>query len=264
MEKEIEKDESNKSLFPFTINKDIDTWIPHENRTSFQKAFAYLRKKLQIKQSRKTYIDSILKKCKARFFKALNDILKQCLKIHIRKFPQSFITNISIEKNKLILGYTVQELYKTYNLSKINLEECFEKNECYEGKENYLKFILYSKISDLYLLYINSNRYKRESKYIKNNIGIKMYLLYELVSDNFVNYYLFSKPHFCKNTNKKQLNENGANKISNCQNNLLYEESKKSTIISLFIDESEKENEPIEEKKNNNCSIIEKKNDMMH
>ena len=260
MEKEVEKDDSNKTLFPFTINKDIEIWIPQENRISFQKTFAYLRKKLQIKQSRKTYIDSILKKCKARFFKALNDILKQCLKIHLRKFPQSFITNISIEYNKLILGFTVQELYKTYNLSKINLEECFEKNECYEGKENYLKYILYSKISDLYLLYINSNRYKREIKYIKNNIGIKMYLLYELVSDNFVNYYSFSKPHFCRKNNNKQLDQNEDNKISNCQNNLFYEESKKSTIISLFIDEFEDENEPIKlEKKINNCSIIEKK-----
>ena len=243
MEKEIEKNDSNKTLFPFTINKDIDTWIPQENRTTFQKAFAFLRKKLQIKQSRKTYIDSILKKCKARFFKALNDILKQCLKIHLTKFPQSFITNISIVNNKLILGFTVQELYKTYNLSKINLEECFEKNECYEGKEIYLKYILHSKISDLYLLYINSNRYQREIKYIKNNIGIKMYLLYEFVSDNFVNYYSFSKPHFCKKNNKKLLKQNEDNKIINYQNNLFNEESKKSTIISLFIGESENESE---------------------
>jgi hypothetical protein len=238
MEKEIEKNESNNAFFPFTINKDIDTWIPQENRITFQKAFSYLRKKLQIKLSRKTYIDSILKKCKARFFKALNDILKQCVKMHIKKFPQSFITNISIEYNKIILEFTVQELYKTFNSANINLEECFEKNECYKGKENYLKFIIYSKISDLYLLYIQSNRYKREIQYIKNNIGIKMFLLYELVSDNYVNYYLFSKPHFCK----KQLKDEDK-KISIFRNNSTYEESKKSTIISLFIDESENENE---------------------
>jgi hypothetical protein len=160
------------------------------------------------------------------------------VKIHIKKFPQSFITNISIEYNKIILEFTVQELYKTFNSANINLEECFEKNECYKGKENYLKFIMYSKISDLYLLYIQSNRYKREIQYIKNNIGIKMFLLYELVSDNYVNYYLFSKPHFCK----KQLKEEDK-KISIFQNNSTYEKSKKSTIISLFIDESENENE---------------------
>ena len=65
-----------------------------------------------------------------------------------------------------------------------------------------------------------------------------MLLLYELVSDNYVNYYLFSKPHFCK----KQLKDEDK-KISIFQNNSNYEESKKSTIISLFIDESENENE---------------------
>ena len=93
-----------------------------------------------------------------------------------------------------------------------------KKIECYKGKENYLKFIIYSKISDLYLLYIQSNRYKREIQYIKNNIGIKMFLLYELVSDNYVNYYLFSKTHFCK----KQLKDKNK-KISNFQNNSTYE-----------------------------------------
>ena len=122
MIKKVDKHESNDYLFPFTINKDINLYIPKDNKLSFQQTFAYLRKKLQIKPSRKTYIDSILKKCKVRFFKAINECLKQCLKINIKKIPQSFITNISIEKNKLMLELTVQELYK--NISNINLKEC--------------------------------------------------------------------------------------------------------------------------------------------
>ena len=245
MTKEIEKNESNNILFPFKINKDIDTWLPQDQRISFQKSFAYLRKKLQIKQSRKTYIDSILKKCKARFFRAINDCMKRCLKIHITKFPQSFITNISIESNKLIIGLTVQEVYQQFNLSNINLGECcFEENLCYKGKENYLKFILYSKVSDLYLLYIQSKRYQREIQYIKNCVGIKMFLLYEFVSENFINYYLFSKPHFCKRLKRKKINnKNGVNIISIFNNNSTFEESKKSTLVSLFIDESENNTE---------------------
>ena len=240
MLKEIEKNESNNNIFPFIINKDIDTWIPEEKRNSFQKSFAFLRKKLQIKQSRKTYIDSILKKCKARFFKAITDCLRKCLKITIRKFPQSFITNISIEYNKSILDLTIQEVYKTFSLSSIDLEECVGKGLCHEGKENYLKYICYSKVSHLYSLYIQSRRYKREILYIKNNIGVKMFLLYEFVSDNFVNYYSFSKPHFCKKYSRKKIkNKNEENKISICQNYLISEQSKKSSIISFFIDESE-------------------------
>jgi len=30
---------SKNNLFPFTINKDIDTWIPQEKRESFRKKY---------------------------------------------------------------------------------------------------------------------------------------------------------------------------------------------------------------------------------
>ena len=102
MEKNIFFKKEKTTLFPFTINAEIESWLPQEERISFPRSFSYLRKKLQIKQSRKTHIDSILKKCKARFFKAINDCLKQCVKVQLKKFPQSFITNISIEYNKYI------------------------------------------------------------------------------------------------------------------------------------------------------------------
>ena len=256
MTEEIEKNESKNNLFPFKINKELDTLLPNDKRTSFQKSFSFLRKRLQIKQSRKTYIDSILKKCKARFFKAINDCLKQCLKIHIKKFPQSFITNISIEKNKSILGLTVQDIYQNFNLSNINLEECIKEDLCYKDKENYLKYICKSKISDLYFLYIESKRYMREIQYIKNQIGIKMYLLYIFVSENFVNYYLFSKPHFCKKNNKKIESKNEKNIINICGNNLNSVDYKKSEVISLFVDESENSIEKSEIDKNINYSTI--------
>lgn len=220
----MEKIESKNNLFPFTINKDIDTWIPQEKRESFQKCFAYLRKRLQIKQTRKTYIDSILKKCKARFFKAINDCLNQCVKVNIKNLPQIFITNISIEYNKYFLGLTVKNIYNFFDLFQdAKLDESIE-NYCYKGKEDYFKYIYNSKISDLYLLYIKSRRYKREIQYIKNHIGFKMFLLYRFVSENFVNYYLFSKAH-CYNDKKKIELENIENIISNFQ---IHSESKKS------------------------------------
>ena len=126
MEKKLKLCKENTTVFPFSINKEIDTWLPQEERVSFPKSFSYLRKKLQIKQSRKTHIDSILKKCKARFFKAISDCIKQCVKIQIKKFPQSFITNISIEYNKYILKLTVSELYHIFNLSNDGLDESNE------------------------------------------------------------------------------------------------------------------------------------------
>ena len=126
MENNLNFYKENTTLFPFSINKEIDAYLPQEERISFPKSFSYLRKKLQIKQSRKTHIDSILKKCKARFFKAISDCLKQCVKIQIKKFPQSFITNISIEYNKYILKLTVYELYHIFNLSNDILDKSNE------------------------------------------------------------------------------------------------------------------------------------------
>ena len=239
MEKKIEKHESNDYFFPYTINKELSFYLSDENSLSFQQTFAYLRKKLQIKPSRKTYIDSILKKCKVRFFKAINDCLKQCLKIKIKKFPQSFITNISIEKNKLILDLTVQELCKQYNLSNLNCEECIEKKLCYEGKEKYLKYVCYSKISDLYLLFIHSKRYKREIQYIKKRIGIKMFLLYVFVSENYINYFLFSKPHLCHTNANTNIIKKNYNNAINIIYNSFFDDSKKTTIISLSVDKFE-------------------------
>jgi hypothetical protein len=222
MEKNLKLCKENTTLFPFSINKEIDTWLPLEERVSFPKSFSYLRKKLQIKQSRKTHIDSILKKCKARFFKAISDCIKQCVKIQIKKFPQSFITNISIEYNKYILKLTVYELYQIFNLSKDVLDESNE-NCFFSGKERYFKYIYYSKLSDLYISYIQSKRYKREIESIKYNLGMKMLLLYEFVSENFVNYYTFSQPHLCKNNNLKHNDKKGEKEKDNdlsSQNNI--------------------------------------------
>jgi hypothetical protein len=222
MEKDIKLCEEKMSLFPFYINKDIDALLPEDKRISFPKSFAYLRKKLQIKQSRKTHIDSILKKCKARFFREINDCIKQCVKIQIKKFPQSFITNISIEYNKYILKLTVYELHQIFNLSKDVLDESNE-NCFFSGKERYFKYIYYSKLSDLYISYIQSKRYKREIESIKYNLGMKMLLLYEFVSENFVNYYTFSQPHLCKNNNLKHNDKKGEKEKDNdlsTQNNI--------------------------------------------
>jgi hypothetical protein len=222
MEKNLKLCKENTTLFPFSINKEIDTWLPLEERVSFPKSFSYLRKKLQIKQSRKTHIDSILKKCKARFFKAISDCIKQCVKIQIKKFPQSFIMNISIEYNKYILKLTVHELYQIFNLSKDVLDESNE-NCFFSGKERYFKYIYYSKLSDLYISYIQSKRYKREIESIKYNLGMKMLLLYEFVSENFVNYYTFSQPHLCKNNNLKHNDKKGEKEKDNdlsSQNNI--------------------------------------------
>jgi len=198
----MEEKEQKSNFFPYKINPDIDALIPKEKRTSFQQSFSYLRKKLQIKLSRKSNIDSLLKKCKGKFFKAINDCLKKCMKNkNVFKIPHYFTSNISIEYNKNIFSKSYFELYKEFNLPPINIDEFINEGKCIKGKENYFRYILESNISDLYKLYAQSKRYKREIKIIKNNLGKKMMLLYKFVSENFINYYMYTKPHFCKKQN---------------------------------------------------------------
>ena len=207
-----------KNLFLCSRNLQINLFLQKEKNLTFQQNFTYLRKKFQIKLTRKTYIDSILKKCKGRFFKAINDCLRKCTFIYIHKLPQRFITDISIDYNKSFFNYTTIDLYRYFNLKPFNKDDKFENaNFCIKGKENYLKFILSSKLYDLYSIFIDSKRYKREVEGIKNNSGVKMSLLYQFVSENYYNYYLFSKPRL--NKKKMQKNEKSSNKTNTQKNN---------------------------------------------
>ena len=190
----------------FLINDDLGLGnIKDIEMLSFQGIFTSLRKTLDIKYTRKLHIDSILKKCKGRFFKAINESVKKCLRINVPKFPQNFITNISIEYNQQFIDLTMGELYKYFHLLPYSLDDIMEKNYCVKEKEIYLKYIFLSKISTLYFQYIQSKQYKRMIDLIKTKKGIKIAKLYQFVSDNFINYYIFSRAHI------KKCNKNGEN-----------------------------------------------------
>ena len=136
----------------YIINDKIGVEIPKNIKSlTFQGLFIFLRKSLQIKYTRSIHIDIILKKCKGKFYKAVNDCLKKCLKINIRKLPQSYITNISIEYNKKFLDFTIKDLYSYFNLIPYSMESILLKDYYLDGKENYFKYIYLSKINDLYL-----------------------------------------------------------------------------------------------------------------
>ena len=233
---------SKKNLFLCSKNLQINLFLQEEKNLTFQQNFTCLRKKLQIKLTRKTYIDSILKKCKGRFFKAINDCLRKCTFIYINKLPQRFITDISIDYNKSFFNYTTIDLYRYFNLKPFNKYEFDNSNFCIKGKENYLKFILSSKLSDLYNIFIESKRYKKEVESIKNNSGVKMSLLYQFVSENYYNYYLFSKPKIKKkkrkSNNNNEINNNNDIQINNNSNNLILNETKNSTIASINLEEN--------------------------
>ena len=203
----------------YKINENIGIEIPKEMKyMTFQGFFTFLRKSLQIKYTRRIHIDSILKKCKGKFFKAVNDCLKQCVKINLKKLPQTYITNISIEYNKQFLDFTINDLYNYFNLSPYPMETILQKDYCVKGKESFFKYIFLSKIKNLYSIYIQSKRYKRELESMKRQKGIKMVYLHQFVAENFISYYCYSKPHIKKNKNietRNNVNDNNNNNINN-------------------------------------------------
>jgi len=157
-----------ESEIKFKIAKDIGIEMPKDMELkSFQNIFSYIRKSLKIKYTRNIHIDSILKKCKSKFYKAVNDCIRKCVKINIKKVPQTFITNISIKYNSQFLECTINKLYDFYGLIPYPLETIIQRNYYIKGKENFFKYILLSRIYDLYSLYIQSKRYKKEIESMK-------------------------------------------------------------------------------------------------
>lgn len=220
----------------FLINDDLGLGhIKDIEMLSFQGLFTSLRKTLDVKYTRKLHIDSILKKCKGRFFKAINECVKKCLRINVPKFPQNFITNISIEYNQKFLDFTMGDLYSYFHLLPYSLDDIMEKNYCYKEKEIYLKYIFLSKMGSLYFQYIKSKQYKRMIDLIKTKKGIKIAKLYQFVSDNFINYYVFSRAHI-KKSNKNGETEQNSNleqSNDNINNNEKSPSSKEDSLVLI-------------------------------
>ena len=163
--------ETKISPIKFRINHDIN--IPENIKNSFQSIFSYLRKKLQVKYSRKSHIDSLLKKSKGKFFKTIHDSLKICLNIIINRLPQKFITNITIAYNQKFLNKKIIEIYREFNLLP-SLNEIISKKLCNEDKIDIIKELLNTDFYNLYETYIESDRFKRDIIEVKTHDGKKI------------------------------------------------------------------------------------------
>ena len=106
----------NKDLNSSIYILDFDFSIPKDLKNNFQGIFSYIKKKFQIKFSRKSHIDSLLKKCKGKFFKTIHEIMNLSLNIVVKRLPQKFITNITIEYNQKYLKKNIIQLYQEFNI----------------------------------------------------------------------------------------------------------------------------------------------------
>ena len=200
---------------------DFNFSIPKELKNNFQGIFAYIKKKFQIKFSRKSHIDSLLKKCKGKFFKTIHEIMNMSLNIIVKRLPQKFITNITIEYNQKYLKKNIMDLYQEFNLlpdyNTLLSNGLIKENR----KEAFAEFCSYT-ISNLYSIYLESQKYSKEIDNVKTQDGRRIGLLYKFVSKNFCTYFENNKPHLIKfkeiknnNIINKKTYINGNNKNEN-------------------------------------------------
>ena len=176
---------------------DFNFSIPKDLQNNFQGIFSYIKKKFQIKFSRKSHIDSLLKKCKGKFFKTIHQIMNMSLNIIVKRLPQKFITNITIEYNQKYLRKNIIEVYQDFNLLpdfQTLVEKGLIKNNRKEAFEEFCSY----KLTTLYNIYIESQRFCKEINEVKTHDGRRIGLLYEFVSKNFCTYFENNKPHSIK------------------------------------------------------------------
>ena len=191
----------NKKISIYKINYN-DINIPAESINNFQKIFTLLRKKLQIKNLRKNHLDSLLKKIKGKFCKAIHEGLKVCLNLLINRLPQSFITNITLDYNKKMLNKKIIEIYDEYKiLPEIDKMKNYLKND---KKEIFFDFI-HQKYKECYDSYIKSDRFKKDLNEIVMLEGKKFGILYEFVAINFILYYENNQQIYKKAEEEKSL-----------------------------------------------------------
>ena len=166
-----------------TNEKRLNLMVPNKNEKYQQKSnsrkeinvfysrIKYIRKKYNIKKSRKNHIDSLVKKAKSKFLKAIYECLKYCLhSCSLYRLPQKFIINTRIEYNKRVLNKTVEEIYSEFKLLP-TYETLVDENKVYQNKQDLLYCLMKSKLKDIYKYYISSDLYKLDKKRIESKSG---------------------------------------------------------------------------------------------
>lgn len=156
------------------------------------------------KQQRKYHFDSMLKKIKSKTFKTIHLCIKTCYKENfiLKRIPQSFITDIKIDSNKILFDKTVKEIYGEHGIV-FNFNEEELKLEFLENLEK----ILDTKLLKIYKLYFDSKQFQRDKKELIRKNNKNFGVLYKLMADIYINYFSSSKGNTSKRTkNIKKFN----------------------------------------------------------
>ena len=178
----------------------------------FYSKIKYIRKKYNINKSRKNHIDSLVKKAKSKFLKAIYESLKYCLhSCNLYRLPQNFIINTRIEYNKKVFNKTVEELYTEFKLLP-TYETLVQNNMIYHNKKEFLYLLMKSKLKDIYKYYLSSDLYKLDKQRIESKSGEGIAKLYDFVATNICEYFLLNKGNHRRfNIINNKSNENKLN-----------------------------------------------------
>ena len=117
--------------------------------------------------------------------------MKFSLQIPIKKLPQYFITNITIDYNQLYFEKTILEIYNEFNL--IEKSQAINDDIIKLKNKGFIKELFNKTLEEIYNIYINSDTYKKELKNIYKKCGKNIGILYEFVSKNMLLYYKYHK-----------------------------------------------------------------------
>ena len=183
---------------------------------NFHEIFLSIRRKLHIKHSRKSEVDSLLKKAKCKFFQTVHNIMKYCLNITVNRLPQVFITNINIEYNRNYLEKTIIQIYNEFDLiQKVKIIDEIDNDIIRIKDKELFKIFSKYKIYELYEEYIESQCYKKDIDKVKDKNGKNIGILYEFVSKNFIYYYMNNKNKIVKLSENDNKEYNSYNKKQN-------------------------------------------------
>ena len=191
---DIEPNENKLNLMSPNQNEELQQKSNSRKEINiFYSRIKYIRKKYNIKKSRKNHIDSLVKKAKSKFLKAIYECLKYCLhSCNLYRLPQKFIINTRIDYNKKILNKTVEEIYSEFKLLP-TYETLVSKNKVYQNKQDLLYSLMKSKLKDIYKYYISSKLYIMDKKRIESKSGEAVVKLYDFVATNICGYFLLNK-----------------------------------------------------------------------
>lgn len=176
------------------LSRNDEEDLPRIRNNSFHSEFILFRSTLQLKRVlRKTRIDSLLKKCKSKVFRTIQEAINLLTNLSNNKdnrLPQSFITNINIEYNKKYLLKPLEQIYRDCNIFNSTDHLIQENPSMSEEDKAYLKILLSMTHKDAFESYIKSSRYQSDYNYIRQREGEKYAILFDYVAKIYVLYFL--------------------------------------------------------------------------